>query len=450
MATSLRITSITRSLSKVTRSSSTTRCSRISSPALHTIMYSSERGTEGHKRNSELDGPAAPREKSSSQHLVNTSDKDGENPQQGNSYRNVGRGRGRGRGQGGARTERDTARRPSVRKLSSKARNIEVVTSNFESMHKKCRAARYRVHKPGCNCYKVKQARSSTEKLDGLVVVPDVKQISSVYLCLGTGRDEFQRDHLASENKLKDEIFAQSSSPVDTANPSFDVSCAICLLQIEPNGFVCVSSSSHQTVDFVRDMARKRAEQKRKDGPLHGDHAHYICTLPRRILWQLCDKARTREQKRQATNELVELYLGRQGVPTDTTDTCEQIEIGHHLWSFLFLTKDESDADTAYWMTLVYDNTSNRMNPSWTLDLPGGRRHLGERSFEGAIRETEEESSLQIDRQWMLEDGPRRHSRNDVSPDYFYMIGPPSDLLMGAMTDNPFWQNPGFCKEPES
>jgi ADP-ribose pyrophosphatase YjhB (NUDIX family) len=292
---------------------------------------------------------------------------------------------------------------------------------------------------------------AGTEELDGLLVVPDVKEISSVYLCLGTGRDEFRRDHLASEHKLKDEIFAQSSPPVDTANPSFKVSCAICLLEIEPNGFVCVSSSSRQTVDFVRDLARKRAEQKRKEGALHADHAHYICTVPRRILWQLCDKARTREQKRQATKELMELYLGRQGVPTHTTNICEQIEMGHHLLSLLLITKDDSDADNAHWMILVYDNTSNRTNPSWTLDLPGGKRHLGERSFEGAVRETEEESSLQLDGQWMLDDGPRRHSRkDDISHDYYYMMGPPSDLLMGAVTDKPFWQNPGFCKDPES
>jgi hypothetical protein len=289
---------------------------------------------------------------------------------------------------------------------------------------------------------------TSIEKLNGLVVVPDSKNIFWVYLCLGTGTDEFHRDPLAAELKLKDEIFAQSL--VDTATPSFKVSCAMCLLQDEPNGFVCVSSSSRQTVDFVRDLARKRAKQKRQEGALHSDHAHFICTVPRRILWQLCDKAKTREQTRQATNELMK-HLGTQGVPTNTTDTSKQSELGHHLSSLVYITKGDSDADTAYWMTLVYDNTSSRKNPCWTLDLPGGKRHLGERSFQGVIRETEEESSLQIDGQWMLEDGPRKSSqKGDTSNDEYYIIGPPSDMLLRAVTDNPFWQSPGFSNELES
>jgi len=37
---------------------------------------------------------------------------------------------------------------------------------------------------------------------------------------------------------------------------------------------------------------------------------------------------------------------------------------------------------------------------NFELDLPGGKRHLGESTLEGAIREVEEECSLQIDNEW--------------------------------------------------
>jgi hypothetical protein len=287
---------------------------------------------------------------------------------------------------------------------------------------------------------------TSIEKLNGLVVVPDAKNIFSVYLCLGTGADEFHRHPRAAELKLKDELFAQSL--VDTATSSVKVSCAACLLGDEPNGFICVSSSSRQTVDFVRDLARKRTKQKQHDGVLHADHAHFICTVPRHLLWQLCNKPNTRGQKREARNKLMR-HLGMQGVPTNTTDTSIQIELGHHLSSLLYITNGDSDANTAYWMTLVYDDTSNSTNPCWTLDLPGGKRHLGERSLEGAIRETEEESSLQIDTKWILKERPRTSSQKDDHFNEYYMIGPPLDMLMGAVTDNPFWKSPGFCKDPE-
>jgi hypothetical protein len=443
-------------------------------------MSSSEREKEGQPRNS---GPSALSEKSSLQHRIHTysCDKDEKSPRQRQEKRYQNRGRavlssGGGRGGNARVSSSGTASTQSSRRKSSSTRNIEVVTGDFEAMHMKCRAARYKVHKPGCSCSKVKQARSalstkvenstdgdvnvnsldtSTEKLNGLVVLPeDAKNMFSVYLCVGTGVDEFKRAPLEAELKLKDEIFAQSR--VDTATVSFKVSCAVCLLRDEPNGlrgepngFVCVSSSSRQTVDFVRDLARKRAKQKQQDGDLHADHAHFVCTAPRRALWQLC-KAKTRAHKSQATNELME-HLGMQGVPTNTTDTSIGIELGHHLSSLLYITSRDSDADTAYWMTIVYDDTDRKKSPCWTFDLPGGKRHLGERSLEGAIRETEEETSLQIDGKWILEkDQPRKSSREDDSFNAFYMIGPPSDMLMGAMTDNPFWQSPGFCKDLES
>ena len=38
---------------------------------------------------------------------------------------------------------------------------------------------------------------------------------------------------------------------------------------------------------------------------------------------------------------------------------------------------------------------------SLELDLPGGKRHLGETALEGAIRETEEEASLAWDDLWV-------------------------------------------------
>jgi 8-oxo-dGTP pyrophosphatase MutT (NUDIX family) len=65
---------------------------------------------------------------------------------------------------------------------------------------------------------------------------------------------------------------------------------------------------------------------------------------------------------------------------------------------------------------------------------------LSEQSFQGAIRETEEEMSLLISEQWLLEDEPRRSSRKDERINAYYMIGPPSNMLMESVADDPFWR----------
>ncbi len=327
---------------------------------------------------------------------------------------------------------RENSNRPSM--------TTKVITLDFSSVHTECGAARYKVHKPGCHCPKVKKIRSSlvhpvqqynVEQLDGLLVVPDIKFINAVYLCLGTTSNEYARDPIAAEQRLKEEIFGQ---PFTT---NFKVSCATCLLQDEPNGFVCISSSSRQTVDFVRNVARNRSEEKRQQDLLHADHAHYLCTMPRRLLWTLEDKAKTRQQKRQATNELLK-YMDTQGIPT--TDSNVSIELEHHLSSVLHITNRDSNVDSAYWLILVYDDTTKDKNPCWTVNIPGGKRFLSEQSFQGAIRETEEEMSLLISEQWLLEDEPRRSSRKDERINAYYMIGPPSNMLMESVADDPFWR----------
>ena len=61
-------------------------------------------------------------------------------------------------------------------------------------------------------------------------------------------------------------------------------------------------------------------------------------------------------------------------------------------------------------------------NPqSITLDLPGGKRHLGESTINGVVREVEEECSLLIDENWLMHHvstrygGSKDENRDDTS-----------------------------------
>ena len=322
-------------------------------------------------------------------------------------------------------------------------------------MHAECQAARYKVHRPGCNCSKMKTVRERlrTENdddyefpavLNGLVVLPDVKSIDSIYLCLDTDDTAFSNDPKEAELKLRGELFSEDDpnsgylEQKNTSSQPYKVSCAQCLLIDEPNGFVCVSSPSTQTVAVARNLALKRIRYKKEeDIPLHADHGEHLAVISRKILWQL-STARTRDQTNKANYTLVD-SLNRQGMG-DLED--QQIELGHHLVSLLHITKKDTDVDSTLWLVMMQWS-----GKKWNIDLPGGKRHLGETSFEGAVRECEEECSLAIDASWVHGE-PRRSTRKADEANLYYMLRPPSDMMMESLESNPFWHENGFCKEP--
>lgn len=332
---------------------------------------------------------------------------------------------------------------PSTRTPSS----VRIYTSNFAEFLQQCNgAARYKVHKPLCDCPKVQRIRngptivttgsdsscrqcnieeeeggSFIRNLNGLVVLPDIKRIPAVYMCLGTDRATFVDNPLAAETTLRDEIYHNVPST------SWKLSCASCLLTLQPNGFVCISSTSSAEVDWVRDLARTKALEK-DAAARHADHAHYVCTFPLSSL-RLRHTARTREQERQASDELRE-HMMRQGVPVEHS---YPVELQHHLTALLDITggkilERNGISTTPYWLALVYDDTNgNKTDPCWSLDLPGGKRHLGETAFQGAMRETEEESSLKISTEWLHGESTLK-ARKDPFNAYF-LLRPPPELL---------------------
>ena len=327
--------------------------------------------------------------------------------------------------------------------------SIKMFTSNFESFRKECQAVRYKVHRPNCACPNVKTAlakpivvvddptaesevvespaetRIFEEPVDGLVVVPQTRSLRSIYVCDETKEHSFHENPKKAELKLRQEIFPDAKESECT---SFKVSCASCLLDYQPNGFACVSSPSTDIVNRARDWAREAATNKSRD-QWHADHAHHVVTLPRYALESL-NRSKTRGQKQEAQDGLWQL-LQNQGVPVEPET--QSIAIQHHLSSLLFLTRDQSKK-SYQWLVIVFDDTHKINNPCWSLDLAGGKRHLGETAQEAAIRETEEETSLVWNERW-IEDvrphessgGTRRNKNSSEDCNRYFLLTPPSD-----------------------
>jgi len=420
-------------------------------------------------------------------------------------------------------------------------KDIRIYTSSnsFESFRKQNNnAKRYKVHKPNCKCSAIRDIKAhmirsnsdlssaplkttttpttptTTTTLDGLVILPETKLISSVYLCDDTHHQSFEKNRKRFELKLRRELFgtekngsatitttannhnhndhdteadknhqtstasvSASSSSLSTSRDNkkgndIKVSCASCLLECEPNGFVCISSPSLSTVRYACHQANLNASKKKIDmnnnnndnnnnknknknnGKLHSDHAQYLCALSKKNLSFLL-------KRKYNPNDKVELLkvLSEQGVPCDddyeaksgsitnnvpkngnangNANNNVDLIMGHHLKSLLIILLNDNDQmnrDTKYIMVMIYDD-SKRGKRKFTLDLPGGKRYLGESSMEGATRELEEETSLIIDEStWKV-----KHIKyqKKVRENVYYIIAPPVD--MDNLIQDPFW-----------
>jgi len=303
---------------------------------------------------------------------------------------------------------------------------------------------------------------------DNLIVLPDTKGANpSIYSCTNTNLQSFQKDGIECEQKLALEIFGNTSTATTTDKvastnkkkiPPFKVNCAICLLTThQRNGFVAIISNSINELQSTITSARKSTLMKQSNGEkLHADHAHFICAIKLSSLYSLLSAGKTRSKNEMVTKDILMQIRNDGGVDclssemTNESTSSVQIKMGHHLTSLLWLLQDDkqqksSSNSVKYIMVMGYIDSPNAIE----LDLPGGKRHLGETTLQGVIREVEEECSLQIDYDWLdshvskryggsrdkKEDGgsiqvlePRK-VKGSVSGDAFFVMTPPPPVI---------------------
>jgi hypothetical protein len=344
---------------------------------------------------------------------------------------------------------------------------VHVIQSNFlTEMHAKCPVGYYKVHRSGCDCTKMKQTLSmisSNNNLTtegGLIVLPDtnIKNIPHIFF-LAPNMEQINphpdiitnpKYRISLENILRTQLFPTKAADLPKI-PPYKVSCASCLLQLENNGFVCVASKDFSTIQSVIQLANQRKDEKmarkstntcmKNKSSLHGDHAFLLLALPRRSLWNIAKKNATEFE----TNIVMQIFLSQvkditydQPLSRSYLNTVIKIyddgeastnttfHLGPHLHSMLRMTnlsiegkgeitvEDEED----WWLVMV-ENKPNLQNRTkkivWNLDLPGGKRHLGETSLQCAIRETEEETSLVVHETWP------RYELKELTNTYYVM-----------------------------
>jgi hypothetical protein len=378
--------------------------------------------------------------------------------------------RGRGKGKGNINTtgvrannrnHKGQGQNDTSRNDGRSNKHVEILT-DFSRLVQESQAARYKVHKPKCSCSKVralalttrtkrnenenrKDERQNFETSDGFVILPDIKTIQSIFTGGSATAESYLLDPLGCEKTLQEIIF----SPKTTDNNQTQikvkvkVSSASCILHNEANGFLCITSPSRTIVDGAQICAREAQQLKADKGiALHPDHADYICTLRQSILKSLLAGKKSNGNGNPSSESMNMLLQELRDQGVDVSNDANSIHkpmivIGHHLKTMLNMniTKGKDN-----FMFTMITKTIKKERCVFEIDLPGGKRHLGETSFECAVRETEEETSLLIDETWMIGDGKPVRSRDQSERgNVFFLARPPQKDILEDIGKNVFW-----------
>ncbi len=400
------------------------------------------------------------------------------------------------------------------KKQKDQQKKVKIESDNFnsflQSFGNHTNAKRLKVHQPNCKCTKIQQLKhkftsyrndksddqsrsllSSTEYINNrFIVVPDDSTIKSIFVYYAnddrslssSNRYDNAKSVLFHETKLLHQIchdydhHNNETTSINNDNdnvshhfgipPSIKISCANCLLEIEPNGFTCILSKSKSTIQSVVHNAN---QHKKRKNVLHADHVHYLCTIPLQLLLDLslCNFKMKMAKKKKNDNEmdkmkilfqtLIKTFVNcieQEGIitnddPTTATmtkndDKHVDIDIGYHLSAILRLVSSNNKKNQSQYIMVTLMQHSKSDYCVWEVNIPGGKRHLGESSWQCAIRETEEETSLVINDDWLMKEYNVSNDDNCKAEifrqnRYFFLEAPP-DLMMESVTDDPFWK----------
>ena len=349
-------------------------------------------------------------------------------------------------------------RRPS--NLGGDERNatddVRPMRGNFRDFHAVIQASRYRVHAPNCSCRNrlLMSAKDKQEELvleagsldgrdpfDNLVVVPDDRGWSSqrsdratsteinppdVFICEGTGKRSFRGDAASCETKLARAIFGDEAqkrpfSYDETRTPSFEVTCARCLLASQRNGFVVIVARAFEEMEEMIQHGRNAARAKAQRRLLDASHYHFTIVLELSTLQALDGLVKDEREEAKmlvlaqiddSNAEVPVEMFGAVGSKSSTLARLDgvaprdlRITMGNNLQCLLSHARRRSAMFEKYIMVAGFVDG----DAEFELGLPGGKRFLGESTMEDAVRKLEAECSLRIDNTWMSRRVQRKH-----------------------------------------
>jgi len=203
-----------------------------------------------------------------------------------------------------------------------------------------------------------------------------------------------------------------------------EIQGAECLLAINPNAFACISANNYESVCKIQAWSRDAQQVALEQGQtLMKDHADFMVVF----LWEdllefyKASKSKDKERIGEASHKLAE-QISQQNIQLDgkILDTpC--FNMGHHLQTILRASLSKLSDFGDYFLAMAYSAQAGRLE----LDLPGGKRNLGESTWDGLVRESQEETSLRLDSSWIMEDR-QPFKISSERENIYYQLWPPS------------------------
>ena len=167
----------------------------------------------------------------------------------------------------------------------------------------------------------------------------------------------------------------------------YKIRCAQCLLHSTQNAFVCIHAKEKEVLKKIVNEAEIASNQITR---MH-DHCHFFVCVHFGVLLNQ-DKKTLLEKVMEDNIDLESKY--------ECYET--EIKIGNMLDIYINLMNDSTRSPSAIFgnkiILIGYEDisTEEKNKVTFNINLPGGKRNMGETSFACAFRELKEETSIVI------------------------------------------------------
>ena len=224
-------------------------------------------------------------------------------------------------------------------------------------------AFRVKVHLGGCACTRAAAFQEACG--DGMLAIPDSRGARVALRVVGEEGDTRQ----SLEARLKRMLFLD----VLVDGVVLRVSCATCLLEAMPNGAVAYIADSEDAA-----LAKMAARP-----PRAGETPPFVVAAPISLLRRAFAKQAAAKHARASLCA----FLGGQERAMLTV-TADELKSDHHLGAFL----GQNQQHGSRYLVLL----ASKVQKKWRLELPGGKRRLGETSWDAARRELHDEAGCKL------------------------------------------------------
>ena len=258
---------------------------------------------------------------------------------------------------------------------------------SMKSLSDHCNQTFYIAHRSGCDCTNIEHICPASKKSinKGILIVPDPRKDCNpnVPTC-------FTYIKVDSENLHETEKYV--AAKIDIKKQNYKIRCAQCLLFQEGNGFSCIYSMDPDVLESKISQANRKKISLKKQGQLYHDHCHFLIHVQCRLV-SMEDKSFLLDRIMQQNSHLQQRY----------SDYDININIMRILYIYTLKVKNMLRTDSVRKQGEIIlmgyeDNVDDKKKKvTLSINIPGGKRNLAESSYDCALRELEEETSITHD-----------------------------------------------------